>query len=50
MEDETVAARLVIVKKQGNACGAKRPYCTGCLGQHGRQRCNDKKHLLVCRT
>jgi len=28
VEGETVAARLIVAKKQGNACGAKGPCCT----------------------
>ena len=37
VEGETVAARLAVAKKQGNACGAKRPCCTTSLIQHERQ-------------
>jgi hypothetical protein len=37
IEGETAAARPVVAKKQGNACGAKGPCCTTSLIQHGRQ-------------
>jgi hypothetical protein len=37
VEGETVAARPIVAKKQGNACGAKGPCCTTSLIQYGRQ-------------
>ena len=36
-DGETVAVRLGVAKKWGNAHGAKGPCCTVSLGQHGRQ-------------
>src|ERR1035441_2125789 len=36
-DGETVAVRLGVAAKWGNAHGAKGPCCTASLGQHGRQ-------------
>jgi len=36
-DGETVAVRLAVATKRGNARGAKGPCCTACLGQHERQ-------------
>jgi len=36
-DGETVAVRLGVAKKRGNARGAKGPCCTASLGQQGRQ-------------
>ncbi len=36
-DGETVAVRLEVATKWGNAHGAKGPCCTASLGQHGRQ-------------
>jgi hypothetical protein len=38
IEDETVAAGLVVAVKRGNARGAKEPCCTQFFRQEGRQR------------
>ena len=42
VEGERVAARFVVVKKRGNARGAKEPCCPWGLGQHGEAGANDK--------
>ena len=48
-DGETVAVRPVVVTKRGNSRGAKGPWCTARLSQHGRQGCNDKGTHLTAR-
>ena len=48
-EEERVAEGSVVAKKQGNACGAKGPYCvTSSDNMEGRGEMI--KHLSVCKT